>query len=684
MTDNTFSDVNNPRYLGNNKSRWKKWKESFPTLAQWKKLRAILSVKEQMALVVLFTLFLGSSGYLLRAGYFSVTTEVPSQGGKLIEGMVGYPRAINPITADTSDVDRDLLSLLYEGLFSLDEQGNIVPELVEHYEVQGDGTIIELTLKQNLRWSDGTFLTADDVIFTIEAIQNPKYNSPIQRNWVGIEIEKISDLRIQLHLRKPFAPLLERLTLKPLPKHIWGTASPETLHLSTSVNLQPVGSGPYIVKKVERNSKTGLAEQLQLEPNPYYNKQTPLIPSITVKFFPNEEELQKAAKSGSISNFALDPGTNITDFLRRSRTVHEFSLPRYFALFFNLQPSENKELVGNKDARHALQAALNKEAIVYDIFGEYGVVVSSPFLPNTFKFGEAISSSQDAERALVLLQNAGFRRDEQGAIVKITQGPRQFQSDLTEGMNNQEVLFLQECLAQDKAVYPEATVSGFFGPATKLAVARFQEKYSSEILAPSGLSRGTGTVGVATRAKLNELCGQEKGETEPVQLQITVPGQPTLLKIADQLKTQWEEFGIPIEIRVVTSEQLINDIIPVRDYQALLFGEILGIIPDPLPFWHSSQIGESGFNLSLYENEDVDALLEQMRAVNTVESRNETLGKLQTIFLEDLPAIPLYDTSYLYITPRSLQGIHPMLISDPSQRFSQVEYWYMETKRVRK
>ncbi len=72
----------------------------------------------------------------------------------------------------------------------------------------------------------------------------------------------------------------------------------------------------------------------------------------------------------------------------------------------------------------------------------------------------------------------------------------------------EDVSLLQEWLANDASVYPEALVTGYFGPLTKAAVSRFQEKYTEEILAPWDLVQGTGFVGSTTRAQLNELYSQ--------------------------------------------------------------------------------------------------------------------------------------------------------------------------------
>jgi len=90
----------------------------------------------------------------------------------------------------------------------------------------------------------------------------------------------------------------------------------------------------------------------------------------------------------------------------------------------------------------------------------------------------------------------------------ITGAPVEITKELKLGDRGYEIELLQMWLKQDAVVYPEGKVTGFFGNLTKAAVTRFQEKYASEILAPQGLTNGTGEVDFYTRMKLNELYGR--------------------------------------------------------------------------------------------------------------------------------------------------------------------------------
>jgi len=114
----------------------------------------------------------------------------------------------------------------------------------------------------------------------------------------------------------------------------------------------------------------------------------------------------------------------------------------------------------------------------------------------------------------------------------------------------------------------------------------------------------------------------------------------------------------------------------------LLFGNVLGAIPDPFPFWHSTQKKDPGLNLALYENRKADELLERARQTLDEKERKKALEEFQNILIEDSPAIFLFNPAFLYFVSEEIKGISTGIITDPSKRFSEIENWYIETKRV--
>ena len=141
-------------------------------------------------------------------------------------------------------------------------------------------------------------------------------------------------------------------------------------------------------------------------------------------------------------------------------------------------------------------------------------------------------------------------------------------------------------------------------------------------------------------------------------------------------------MGVELVIETFDRETIEKEVIKNRNYEALLFGEVLSATPDPLPFWHSLQKKDPGLNLSLYENKKTDKLLEEIRQSLDEQTRAEKLEEFQNILLANAPAVFLYSQDYVYLTPKKIKGITETVIVNPSKRFSGITDWYMRTKRV--
>lgn len=167
---------------------------------------------------------------------------------------------------------------------------------------------------------------------------------------------------------------------------------------------------------------------------------------------------------------------------------------------------------------------------------------------------------------------------------------------------------------------------------------------------------------------------------EAVELKITTSTWPELVSVAQQLKTQWEQLGIKVTVETLPISQL-QQVIKDRSYQVMLFGEFLSIDPDPYPYWHSSQRQEPGLNLALYKNDTADRLMEEARATLDPLQRMEKYDEFQKVVIEDIPAVFLYSPHYLYGISRSIMGFNAQLLSTPSDRFSGIQNWYIDTAR---
>jgi ABC-type transport system substrate-binding protein len=655
-------------------------KSSWPSLRQWRKLPTILSKKEKCFFCLLSVLFISSSLFLIFNLYLERTEIKPSIGGTHIEGLIGQPRFINPVYAVLNDADRDLSEIVYSGLMKYDKDGELIEDITKDFEIKDEGKIYEFNIKENVFWSDGEKLTTEDIAFTIETIQNSGFKSPLRAEWLGIEVEKISDYKIRFNLNKPSFVFLESTTLKILPKHIWNNIPLENFSLS-NYNLEPVGSGPYKFKEINKE-KSGFINSITLERNSNYYNEGPFISEVKFNFYNNEEELIRAARRKEINGFTLTNKEYFNNFTEGGFDFNTFILPRYFAIFLNTK----KDILENSDIRRALNYATDKEEILNKILLGQGTIVSSPIMPELYGYSTPSQIYKyDLDKANNIFQETGFKDlDENGFRIKHISKTNafQFSSVLQIGSQGKEVEELQKCLAGDPSVYPEGDITGYFGNLTKKAVISFQEKYAADILEPSDLTSGTGKVANATISKLNEICFPVSEEKTLLQFSLVTINQPQLIEVANLIKEQWKKAGVKLELEIVDSRTILeNNFIRTREYDSLLFGQMLSSIPDPFPFWHSSQKKDPGLNLSIYESDEADSFLEKGRTSINLETQQENYEKFQDVLLGDAPAVFLYSPDYIYMADSKIKGINNNKIIDPSKRFSEINKWFIRTKR---
>jgi len=628
---------------------------------KWRHFFTVMGRNEKIVFSIFLSFAIFSFLFICLNFYFQNTRTAPADGGTIVEGSLSQPRFINPIYAN-SDIDRDLSELVFSGLMKYDKDMNIIPDLAASFpEIEDDGRIYKFYLKDNLFWQDGAPLTADDVIFTIKTIQNPELKSPYLANWVGVKAEKISDTGVRFTLQKPYAAFIENCALKIIPKHIWENTSSESFPFQ-SYNLEnAVGNGMYRIKEVKRNNATQKVEYITLEKNNHYYGAKPHISQIKFQFFDNRDELAKAARKGKITGG--DAGLASQDSGWNKINIY---LPRYFALFLN---PEKSKVLEDKNARIALTYGTNKKELGKN-------TISSPLLPDFYGIqAPSENYSYDPSKAADLLEKAGYKDTDGNGIREIPKDPAfQFKSRLETGSSGKEVTELQKCLKVD--------ATGYFGQKTKEALIDFQEQHADEILKPYGYNKGTGSVGEATKNKLNQICFGDPNQKQELEFTLVTVEQPDMKELAESVKRQWAEIGVNLQIQSYPVVQLEQEYIKTRNYDILLFGEVLGAVADPFPFWHSSQKNDPGLNLAGYENKELDKLLEDNRKVSDEKLRKDNLAKMQEIIIKDAPAIFLFSPEYAYLVSDSIKGISDKKAVNPSERFADIEKWYIKTRRV--
>lgn len=369
------------------------------------------SLTERVVFWMFFAVFALSALIMLVRVNNNFLISIPVKGGELTEGVLGSPRFVNPLLA-ISDADRDVTALVYSGLLRATPDGEVIPDLAERFEVSEDGLTYSFFLKEDVRFHDGVALTADDVEFTVLKAQEPNIKSPRRANWEGVVIEKVSDREIHFILKQPYAPFIENATLGILPKHIWKNASADEFAFS-EYNISAVGSGPYKIRDVNRNS-AGLPNEYILRANSNYALGEPYITSLRLKFYGNESDLAEALNNNDIESANSLAATLIKQFEEKGRRVETAVLPRVFGIFFN---QNEATLFTNKEVRLALNQAIDKQSLVNDILSGYGSPIDSP-IPRSSSLEEGGATSTEAFilKAEKTLEEAGWKKNSETGI----------------------------------------------------------------------------------------------------------------------------------------------------------------------------------------------------------------------------------------------------------------------------
>lgn len=336
------------------------------------------------------------------------STDVPIHGGNLKEGIIGTPRFVNPVLA-VSDADKDLTALVYSGLMRLDDNGTPQLDLAASYNVSSDGKTYTFVIRDNASFQDGTKVTADDVIYTIEQIQNPIIDSPKKAAWQGVSINKVDPMTVAFNLNQPFSPFLELATVGIMPMHLWGDLSPEEFAFS-ALNINAVGSGPFMIRSVNRNA-SGIADEFILSPFRKYILGKPYINKLSIASYANERELGNAILSHKIdiaSGLSPERAKALAD---KGQIITGVRLPRIFGLFMN----KNANPIFNDPAVvSAVKNGINKQQIVDQVLLGYGAPINSP-VPDIFLGDENPPQPSDS---VAILEKAGWKMTPSGIRTK--------------------------------------------------------------------------------------------------------------------------------------------------------------------------------------------------------------------------------------------------------------------------
>ena len=385
---------------------------------------------------------------------FSITACASSEmQNQVVLSVLSDPKTFNAVLSQESP---NIFGLTYEGLITENPiTAEKEPALAESWEVSDDKLTITFTLREGLKWSDGKPLTADDVVFTYndlylnEKIPNNYRDSfRVGRSGEFPTIRKLDDRRIEFTITEPFAPFLDNASVPILPAHIlrktvqetdqsgspkflttWGTDTPPD---------QLIVNGPYKLKEYVTS------QRIIFEKNPYYwktdpqNNQLPNIKRVVWAIVESTDTSLLQFRSGSLDSISVTP--EYFSLLKQEENRGDFTVynggPAYGTTFMSLNLNQGKRngqpLVdpiksawfNNLNFRKAIAHGIDRPRIINNIYRGLGAPQNTQMSVQSPYYDKSIEGyDYDPEKAKQLLLQAGFKYNQQGALLD-SQGNR--------------------------------------------------------------------------------------------------------------------------------------------------------------------------------------------------------------------------------------------------------------------
>jgi peptide/nickel transport system substrate-binding protein len=318
------------------------------------------------------------------------------------------PDSLNPIVGYAqTDVH---VSMFWAGyLFNWSDRNRFVPELatvlptVANRGISPDGKTITYHLRRDVRWQDGAPFSADDVIFSYQAVMNPQ-NAVQSRSGYELisRIDRIDAATIVIHLKHAWAPFTSTFftmsaeTYPVLPKHLIARY-PNMNRIP--YNEQPIGTGPFKVVKWDRGTN------IRFVANPDYWRGRPKLDEVDYEIVPNENtiltklqtheaDLEMGASQSLIASYRQLPGTTV-----------ELNPDNQYVFFdFNLK----NPILADLRVRHALVLATDRQALIENVTHGVQIPGEGDQAPYNGWSAHIPLAAYDPARARRLLDAAGW------------------------------------------------------------------------------------------------------------------------------------------------------------------------------------------------------------------------------------------------------------------------------------
>ncbi len=364
-------------------------------------------------------------------------SDIGRFGGTFVTTSISDPRTFNPIVAqETSSTGP--LAYLFESLTETDRvTGEIRPNLAESWTVSQDGRVWRFTLRRGVQWYDGKPVTADDVIFTMDA----SFTQGVQSSWPDvltvagkkIDYRKIDDFTVEFRTDQPFGPFLRTVGgISPVPRHRLDATLRQgaaEFNRMWGINTPPrdlIGNGPFIMHTYTPGQRILYTRNARYWKVDRRGQRLPYLARIVIEIVPNLDTARLKFQAKDTDVYFARP-REFAEFQRRQQAENftMFDGPPTFStefLIFNQNPAGLRPpkltWFQNVKFRQAVAHAVDRDAIARQVYAGRATPAWGPVSPanKAFFHPNVRKYPYDLARAEALLREAGFTKGADGLL----------------------------------------------------------------------------------------------------------------------------------------------------------------------------------------------------------------------------------------------------------------------------
>jgi ABC-type transport system substrate-binding protein len=564
------------------------------------------------------------------------------------EGVVGHPSSINPLTP-RSQVDQDLVALLFRGLVRAGPNGTVLSDLAT-WTASPDGRTYTFTIRDDAYWEDGQPVTAADVVFTVDLVQNPKYTGPVGSSWQGVHATTDGPSTVRFSMILPIAGFLRQAELPILPLHLLKDTPVDKL-ADSEYSARPIGDGPYRILDLDSShALLGRVASVDMTPP------TTAKPSVTPTAAPSSSAFVFATATPRVQVPTPTPIPTDTPTPAPSArpTASPSSTPVAVPGGLALSPVSQLEFLFYNDSASVVAA---------------------------FKAGNLDSvGGLTPEQIDSALTTAGSRLVgySWASLLTVVLNQRSDHPEFRDA--NTRTGFLA---AIDRSLIVTKVLEGRGGPA-ELPIPNWSPFYdpSSIDRTPYGFSDAQGYLLTAGWHSSTAGWTTPKG-TAVYSMDLLTPDEASnavIYRTAVQVAGSWRGIGMAVQLDAVPMATYL-DRLDKGQFGAAVVDYEVGLDPDLGPMLLSSQVGSGGSNVAGMQDPTLDQMLLAARKTVDPAARQVAVSAVERYVSSSLPILPLAFRDYDLVVSNRVWGIQSNQLADPSGRFWDVIDWRLASGR---